>query len=111
LQVAILGPRIVRVARGDERQAGPAREAAQFVVQPTVVGQPRALDLDPEMPGAENVAQSAQLRRGVVAVIAQDGGGDRAATAPGQALQSRRMGGHVVEGGARLSLGAGQVGA
>jgi len=64
----------VRVARGHEPDARPAREPRQTEREQPVVAQAGALDLDPGVRRAEDVAQRAERLPRATLVPAQQGG-------------------------------------
>ena len=60
MRLRVLALRVVQVVRGDDRQAGPTGELDELGQDLALLGQPVILELDEEVPGAEDVP----VRRG-----------------------------------------------
>ena len=100
---------VMHVVGGDDSQANCFGYRQQSGDQPVVVGQPVALQLDPQPVAAEDLRQLARRAHGLRRIVGQHRLGHRALPAARQAEQPAGMLRHVFDGQQRRAFRAGQL--
>ena len=94
--VALSGIDVMEVVRHDEREPRLGRQSQELLVQPSLLGQTMVLELEIEVPGAEDVAVLAGQPPGRVPVLDLERPGDLAVEAGGQADQPLAVSGEML---------------